>query len=398
MPTSRDSANAKSYDVVVVGAGAIGLAVGWRAAQRGLHTLVLERERPGLGATWAAAGMLAPVNEATFGEQSILALNLESARRYPAFVAELEETAGISTGYRPCGTLAVALDRDQVEALERLHAFQLSIGLEAEWLRGRECRRLEPGLAPGVLAGIRSTIDHQIDPRALSAALEAALSRAGGELRPASPAARVSLTGDQVTGVVLESGEEIAAEWVVVAAGWRSGRLGGLPDEAKVPVRPVKGQILRLRGDPRAPVAQRVVGTPEVYVVPRSDGEVVVGATVEERGADTTVTAGGVFELLRAAYEVLPGIAELELSEMTAGLRPASPDNAPIVGRGAVGGLIWATAHWRNGILLTPMTADGVAGLLTGEGIDGSLEAFGADRFGRRGAPGGRTVSQGAAR
>lgn len=370
-----------SYDVVVVGAGIIGLSIGWRAARRGLRTLVLEASKPGRGATHAAAGMLAPISETSFGEERQLALNLEAARRYPDFVTELESETGGVSGYRPSGTLTVALDRDHAEFLRRLHQFQVSLDLDAEWLTAADCRALEPGLAPSVVGGIRSSVDHQVSPRALARLLIEAFERAGGELRSEAPVASVAVESDAATGVVLRSGEHVVAEQVVIAAGWVSGEIGGIPDDARIPVRPVKGQIIRLRGDPSAPVARRVIGTPDVYVVPREGGRVIVGATVEERGADTTVTAGGVFELLRAAYETLPGITELELIEVTAGLRPAAPDNAPIVGPARIPGLIWATAHWRNGILLAPITADAVVEMLTGGEVPEILTPFSGDRF-----------------
>jgi glycine oxidase len=375
-----------SYDVVVVGAGVIGLSIGWRARRRGLSTLVLDAGRPARGATHAAAGMLAPVSEANFGEQPQIALNLEGARGYPSFVAELESETGKATGYRPSGTLTVALDRDQAELLRQLHEFQVSLELDAEWLSAPECRALEPGLAPSVVGGIRSSVDHQVPPRALVSVLIEALESSGGELRGEAPVASVTVESDRVTGVVLGSGDHIVAEHVVVAAGWRSGELAGIPEDARVPVRPVKGQIIRLRGDRDAPVARRVVGTPDVYIVPREDGRVIVGATVEERGADTTVTAGGVFELLRAAYETLPGITELELVEVMAGLRPAAPDNGPIVGRCSLDNLLWATAHWRNGILLAPITAEAIVELLDGGDVPAVFEPFSPARFTERAA------------
>jgi glycine oxidase len=370
-----------SYDVVVIGAGVIGLSIGWRCASRGASTLVLDAGEPGRGSTHAAAGMLAPVSEANFGEQNLIALNLESAQRYPSFVAELESETGMATGYRLSGALTVALDRDQAELLRRMHQFQASLDLDAQWLSAPECRALEPGLAPSVVGGIRSSVDHQVSARALASVLVAALGCAGGELRTNAAVASVNVDSDQVTGVTLESGERIASEQVVVAAGWRSGDLGGIPDAARVPVRPVKGQIIRLRGDRNAPVARQVVATPEIYVVPREDGRVIVGATVEERGVDTTVTAGGVFELLRAAYEALPGISELELIEATAGLRPAAPDNAPIIGPSILDGLFWATAHWRNGILLAPVTAEAAASAIAGEDLPGVFAPFTPARF-----------------
>jgi glycine oxidase len=386
MPTSKNSAAETSYEVVVVGAGVIGLAIGWRAATRGLRTVVLDAEAPARGATHVAAGMLAPVNEATFGEEQLLRLNLEAARLYPQFVRELEQLTGIDTGYAACGTLSVALDRDDVELLRRLHEFQLSLGLESEWLGARECRRLEPALAPRIAGGIRTGIDHQVDPRPLSHALAAALEKSGGALRPHAPVAALLGDGTVVDGVELESGERIEAEHVVVAAGWRSGDLAGVPAGATVPVRPVKGQILRLRALSGPPLARRVIGTPDVYVVPRANGEVVVGATVEDRGADSSVTAGGVLELLRRAYDVLPGIEELELVEASAGLRPASPDNAPIIGPSTLPGLIWATAHWRNGILLAPITAAAVVDPLSGGGPPDEVAPYSPARFATRAA------------
>jgi glycine oxidase len=382
MVTPKQRMSPDPPDVVVVGAGAIGLASGWRLAQRGMRTVVVDGGEPARGATHVAAGMLAPVNEAHFGEQELLTLNLEAARAYPGFIAELEREAGVDVGYRPCGTLTVALDRDQAELLRRLHRFQVSLGLEAEWLSGRDCRRLEPALAPRVVGGIRSSVDHQVRPRALALALATAFERAGGELRTGSAVSSVTVDGDRVAGIVLDSGEPIAAAHVVVAAGWQSGSLSGLPAEARVAVRPVKGQILRLRGDGGKPLLERVVRTPEVYLVPRADGELVVGATVEERGADAAVTAGGVLELLRAAYEAVPGVTELELVEASAGLRPASPDNRPIVGAGALEGLVWATAHWRNGILLAGVTADAVADVVQAGERPESFRAFGPERFG----------------
>ena len=385
--TSNSASNSsrngrRSFDAIVVGAGVIGLAVGWRAAQRGLSVVVVDGEHPARGATHAAAGMLAPVTEAAFGEEQLLALNLESARAYPGFVAELESEAQMETDYRPSGTLTVALDRDDAELLRRLHRFQLSLGLESQWLRPSECRRLEPSLAPRLAGGMRTEVDHQVDPRRLAAALGAALERAGGTLLANAPVLRLTTAEGAVTGVELNGGERLEADRVVVAAGWRSGELAGLPERARVPVRPVKGQILRLRATPGAALPRRVVRTPEVYLVPRAGGEVVVGATVEELGPDVRVTAGGVLDLLRAAYRAVPAVAELELVETLAGLRPASPDNRPVVGRGALDGLIWATGHWRNGVLLAPTTARAVAGLLAGEELPGHMAPFAPDRFG----------------
>ena len=378
MSTVRGTA---AHEAIVVGAGVIGLSAGWRLAQRGIATLVLDEAEPAGGASGVAAGMLAPVTEADFGEEDMTALNLASLRQWPAFAAELRTAAGIDCGYREFGALAVAVDRDEHEVLRRLYDHQRSLGLDAQWLPARECRRLEPGLAPRIAGGILAPHDHQVSPRPLARALVAALGAAGGELRSGARVTRVVSHGGGVT-VGIAGGEALSADAVVVAAGAASGALEGLPDDARVPVRPVKGQILRLRAQaPVALPARRVIRTPEVYCVPRDDGELVVGATVEERGWDRTVTAGGVLELLRRAYEALPGIAELELVETAAGLRPATPDNGPIVGPGTVPGLWWATGHWRNGILQAPITAAAIAAMLGGDEPPAELAAFSPERF-----------------
>ncbi|MFJ6013400.1 glycine oxidase ThiO [Streptomyces sp. NPDC092952] len=365
----RSSRSGSGYDVLVVGGGIIGLVTAWRAAQRGLRTAVADPE-PGGGAARVAAGMLAAVTELHYGEELLLGLNLASAARYPAFVAELEAASGRETGFRACGTLAVALDSDDRAHLRDLHALQRRSGLESEWLTGRECRRLEPMLAPGVRGGLRVDGDHQIDPRRLAAALLTACERAGVVFHR-ERVVRLAVTGGRAAGAVLAGGTEPAADQVVLAAGSLSGRLPGVPEEAVPPVRPVKGQVLRLTVPARyAPFLSRtvraVVRGSHVYLVPRENGELVVGATSEELGWDTTVTAGGVYELLRDAHELVPGITELPLTETLAGLRPGSPDNAPLLGPTTLPGLHLATGHHRNGVLLTPLTGDVMAEFLTG--------------------------------
>ncbi|MEU4995256.1 glycine oxidase ThiO [Streptomyces sp. NPDC021622] len=371
-------------DVLVVGGGIIGLVTAWRAAQRGLSVAVVDPE-PGGGAAQVAAGMLAAVTELHYGEQTLLGLNLASAKRYPAFAQELTEASGRDLGYRACGTLAVALDSDDRAHLRELHTLQRQSGLESEWLSGRECRRLEPMLAPGVRGGLRVDGDHQVDPRRLTAALLVACERAGVVFHRAW-AQRLTVVRDRATGVVLEDGAALEAGRTVLAAGSLSGRLSGVPEGVLPPVRPVKGQVLRLTVPERyAPFLSRtvraVVRGSHVYLVPRENGELVVGATSEELGWDTTVTAGGVYELLRDAHELVPGITELPLTETRAGLRPGSPDNAPMLGPTALPGLQLATGHYRNGVLLTPVTGDVMAhALVTGE-LPDEARAFTPRRF-----------------
>lgn len=370
-----------SPDVVVVGGGVIGLAIAWRARSRGLAVTLVD-PAPGSGASHAAAGMLAPVTEATYGEERLLALDLASAARYPSFVAELEAAGGSTVGLRTEGTLAVGLDSGDRAVLAELHGLQTRLGLAAELLTGRECRRLEPMLTPGVRAGLYVPGDHSVDNRRLAAALLAAAVRAGVEV-VRERVAGVRVQRDVATGVELAGGAVLAAGTVVLAAGCWSGGVAGLPPGVLPPVRPVKGQILRLRG--RTPFLTRtirgVVSGTQVYLVPRADGEIVLGASVEEQGFDTTSTAGGVYELLRDAHALLPGITELELVECAAGLRPGSPDNAPLLGRTALDGLVLATGHHRNGILLTPVTADAIAELLVSGSLPDVARPFDPRRF-----------------
>ncbi|MEU0941980.1 glycine oxidase ThiO [Streptomyces canus] len=376
--------SSRTSDVLVVGGGIIGLVTAWRAAQRGLSTAVVDPE-PGGGAAQVAAGMLAAVTELHYGEQTLLGLNLASAKRYPAFAAELTELTGQDLGYRRCGTLAVALDADDRAHLRELHALQRQSGLESEWLSGRECRRLEPMLAPGVRGGLRVDGDHQIDPRRLTRALLAACERAG-VLFHRTWVQRLCVVRDRAAGVATTDGEELGADQVVLAAGSLSGRLEGVPQALLPPVRPVKGQVLRLTVPPRhAPFLSRtvraVVRGSHVYLVPRESGELVIGATSEELGWDTTVTAGGVYELLRDAHELVPGITELPLTETRAGLRPGSPDNAPLLGPTELPGLLLATGHYRNGVLLTPVTGDALAHALTTGELPDVARPFTPRRF-----------------
>jgi glycine oxidase len=361
-------------DVAVVGGGVIGLAVAWRARQRGLEVVVAEREDAvGRGASYAAAGMLAPVAEADPQERALLAHNLESARRWSSFAAELADVTGVDVGYRTCGALLVARDRDEAEHVEREREQRERLGLRVERLLGSEARRREPALAPGVRLALELPDDHAVEPALVVAALAEACRRAGVTI----------ITGHTVTDLAT-----LPAERVVLAAGAWSSNVADASRRAPT-VRPVKGQALRLR-DPAGPgLCDHVLRFEGGYLVPRGDGRYYLGATVEEQGFDTSVTALGVYELLREAAEVIPGILELQIEESFAGLRPGTPDNAPIVGTDpADERLVWATGHFRNGILLTPLTAELVADELTGGRPDHALRP---ERFGVAAAEGATT-------
>ncbi|WFE32175.1 glycine oxidase ThiO [Micromonospora sp. WMMD975] len=366
-PSSTESVKRgpRLNDVGVVGGGPVGWAIAWRCAQRGLRVVVHD-DRPGSGASRVAAGMLSPVAEAYFGEHELTGLLVESARRWPGFAADLTEASGVDLGHRTDGTLVVGLTADDVAVAGRLWAYQQGLGLPITRLRPSALRDLEPALTTRVRGGAVAPGDHQVDPRRLVAALRTAAERAGVTLRPAHVGAL----------------SEVDARVTVVAAGCGAAPLTGLP------VRPVKGQVLRLRAPGGGPPGFRHVirgyadGEP-VYLVPRDSGEVVVGATVEER-ADTEVTAGGVLTLLRAAVELVPELTEYELVETVAGQRPGTPDNAPILGAlpGRPGVLV-ATGHHRHGIVLTPVTADLVTDLIVTGEPDPALAPFSPDRFGK---------------
>lgn len=373
-----------SADVVIVGGGLIGLATAWRLARDGVRVIVAD-PTPGEQTSSVAAGMLAPVTEVEYGEDDLLALNLASVAAWPAFAAELEKATGLPSGLYASGTLSVAYDADDAAAIRRLAEYQRRLGLEVVELTGREARKREPLLAVGVSAGMWVPNDHSVDNRRAVAALLSATESSGVQLVRRT-VARVIVNEGRATGVELDDGEVIRAETVVVAAGPWSARIEGIPDELRPPVRPLKGEILRLRvPEAYRPALQHTVRATArgfaVYLVPRPDGELVVGATSTELGYDTRVLAGGVFSLLRDARMVLPITDELELVEAVAGLRPTTPDNAPVLGPSGIDGLLWATGHYRNGVLLTPITAEVIAQTVVTGTLPDLAKPFLAERF-----------------
>ena len=398
--------------VVVAGGGVIGLSIAWRAAQRGF-SVTLADPSPGQGASYAAAGMLTPVSEAAYTEKELFALGAASLGRYPAFAAELAAASGEPASFRTAGTLQIGYDADDLAVIDELHALQDSLGAGGQRLTARECRRLEPMLDPSVRGGLLAEADGSVDPRQLTRALLAATEQAGvrlirqpvegiltgpGEGGPGDggpgdgpgtgPRAGAGAGTDQpgrerAGGVRLADGSTITADWTVLAAGWNSAAIEGLPADCVPPVRPVKGQVARLRapdGFLRRTVRGIVRGS-SVYLVPRDNGELVLGATQEDIGPDTRVTAGGLWELLRDARALVPGITELEFTEAVARLRPGTPDNAPVLGPCRVAGLVLATGHFRNGVLLTPVTADIITGYLETGQMPEIAAHFTIDRF-----------------
>jgi len=364
--------------VFIAGGGVIGLSIAWRAAQRGFEVTVAD-PAPGSGASHAAAGMLTPVSEAAYTEKELFALGAASLQRYPDFAAELTAASGRPTGFQVTGTLQVGFDRDDLAVIDELRELQDSLGVPGQRLTGRECRRLEPMLDPSVAGGLLVAADGSVDPRKLTDALLVAAERAGVRI------VRQPVTRIEGRRARLADGTVAEADQVVLAAGWSSAQIEGLPAAAVPPVRPVKGQIVRLQAPPGflGRSVRGVVRGSDVYLVPRPDGELVVGATQEELGDDTRVTAGGLWELLRDARALVPGITELEFTEAVARLRPGTPDNGPVLGPCAADGLVLATGHFRNGVLLTPVTADAIAGYLETGQLPAVAAHFTIDRFGR---------------
>lgn len=374
------------YDVVVVGAGVIGLATAWQLRRAGARTAVIDPD-PVSGATHAAAGMLAPVSEVQHQQDPLVPLMVASAREYPQLIGPLEDVTGPGTaGYRCTETLVCGIDAADRQALSDLHRLQLGHGLEIERITSREARRLEPALSPRLSSVLRIPGDRQIDPRSLSAALlEALTSTSSAVSGPAGVVVRHRAAGlirhgdGPVTGVRLASGQEILAAETVVAAGTAAGSLENMP--IRLPIRPVHGDVLRTvpAGTEAAggPLLERTVravvrGFP-VYLVPRTDGSLVIGATSREDGLERP-SAGGVYQLLRDAQVVVPGILDLELAEVTARARPGTPDDMPYLGRlrhadgDEIPGLVVSAGHFRHGILLAALAARLTAALITDPG------------------------------
>jgi glycine oxidase len=379
---NRPAFNLSKPNVAIIGAGVIGLAIGWRLAQRGASVQIFDRGAAGAGASHAAAGMLAACAEAEPGEEALVVLGRESQARWPAFAAELLELSGVDVELRPEGTLLIALTADDQARLTHQLVFQQRLGLPLQWISAAETRRREPHLAGKLAGAVFSPEDTQVDNRKLVTALRLAAEAAGASITEHRAVSAISSRGGRVEGVVLGDGTKVRADVVVLAAGAWARSIEGIGRELRPPVRPIKGQMLALRMNPTAPLLSHVVWAPSAYLVPRRDGRLLVGATVEEKGYDAALTAGGVLTLLEAAWRAVPAIEELPIDEMWVGHRPGSRDDAPILGAGPLDGLIYATGHHRNGILLAPITADVIARLALDGVADAAIRPFGIERFG----------------
>lgn len=364
--------DAPDTEIVVVGGGPIGLAIAWRLLRDGRSVTVFDDGQP--AAAWrVAAGLLSPVAEGEYGHQAFTELAGEALAQYPRFVEELEVESGISIGFRRCASLVVALDQDEREELQRRFLLlRDELRLDVAWLRSPECREREPWLSARVVAGVSSPDDAHVNPRALVTALRRAVSTRGSELRQA----RVERVTQDAGGFAIEAGDEtLHANRVVIAAGAWSGAIEGLPQA--LPVRPVRGQILRLHAE-EGPSC--LLQNKDVYLFRRASGEMILGATVEEQGFDVRSRAGGTFHLLELGLRIVPGLSEWELCEVGSGLRPATPDNAPLIGE-IIPGLVAASGHYRTGILFAPTTAAAVSEIINNNELSPGLAPFNVNRF-----------------
>ena len=375
----------KNKKIIIIGGGVIGLGIGWQLAKAGAAVTIHERGQAGRGASWAAGGMLGPIAEAHINELDLLKLSNQSLARYPEWVDELESETEMPIGYRAEGTLIIGIEPDDTYQLQHAYTLYQDLGLNVEWLSGQEARGIEGALSPYVTAAIRCETDHQVDNRLMVQALQCAYQSRGGVLHQNSKVERIVIENGTASGVKTQDGFQ-GADVCILAAGCWSGQISGLPDTLIPPVRPVKGQMLALQMREGVMISN-VIRTVKarypmpVYLVPRKDGRLVIGATTEELGFDTDLIVGGIYELLHGAFEAVPGIYKLPLIETWTGLRPGSSDNAPILGKTPVDNLIYATGHYRNGILLTPITAYEISELvLTGETSE-TIAPFKLERF-----------------
>ena len=377
-------------DIAVVGGGVIGLSVGWRLLRRGLAVAIFDAGSAGGGTSSAATGMLAAQAEHEPGGDPLLALSLESLALWPGFRDALQADAGAAIDYGEKGTLVVAVGRDEVDRLRARHALQRRAGLDALWLGASAVLDREPGLRANVSGGIFCSADHQVDPRLTVAALRAAFLRRGGLLVEGAAVEALDLSGGRVAGVAV-GGRICRAGTVVLASGAAAAAGGLLPADLHLPLRPLKGQAMALRARPRfgrdqpLPV-EHVVWTAEVHIAPKSDGRMIVGATVEEAGFDPHLTAGGLYALLEGVRRVLPGVEEMAVESVWTGFRPTTEDDAPALGPCSVPGLAFAAGHHRNGYLLAPVTARAIEDLVTGGAVEGAAAGFAIGRFRRDGA------------
>ena len=365
----------KKFDVAIAGAGLIGGSIALELARAGLRVGLFDQQEPGQESSWAGAGILSPAPESS-AMIPLVPLAKASMAIYPEFARTVEEISGQSAGYRPKGTLQVLFSRDAREELSTVIALHHGLGLKAEALRAEDARELEPSLSEDLEAAVLRPEEASVDNRALTQAVLEAARRSGVQVFPANGAKAIRREGDRCAGLHLRN-ENIEAQWTVIAAGCFSANIEGVAPYA--PVRPAKGQMVALRADDLK--IERVLWSEKIYLVPRNDGRILAGATVEYTGFERGLTAGGLEKILAGAIELSPGLASARVEETWAGLRPDSPDHLPILGPTDLGSLLIATGHFRSGILLTPITAQLVREWVTLQSVSADWDRFSPMRF-----------------
>lgn len=365
--------------VGIIGGGIIGLSIGWQLAKKGFHVEILEREKEYKGAGWVSAGMLAPQAELGFEEFNYFRLCVESLELYPRFLEELQTDSGIEVKLNRCGTLMAAFDRDQTEKLKRIKDFRERINMPGKWLTGSETIEMEPLLSPKCTCGLLFEQDAEVDNRKLLEALKQAFLNCGGLLYEEHNAESVNITNGKAESIHFH-GIDVKYDFIIVAAGSWSAKIKGLEFLGDACIKPVKGQIISLES-PASFNLNHAVRADDVYIIVKSDGRIIIGATVEDFGYDTSITAGAVLELLENGWEAIPAISELKIKSVDAGLRPGSLDNQPILGMTEAEGLYIASGHYRSGILLAPITAYSISNMIAGDSYSDLLNHFSINRF-----------------
>jgi glycine oxidase len=365
----------KKFDVAIAGGGVIGAAIALDLSRAGMCVGLFDRQQPGQESSWASAGILspAPENPATV---AMVPLGKASLSLYPEFIAQVEEISGKSAGFRAKGTLEALFLHDTKAELSTIIALHHGLGLKAEPLRAEDARELEPALSEEVEAAVLRPDECSVDNRALTSAVLDAAQRSGAEIHSGNGAKAIWREGDRCRGLILQN-EKVEAKWTIIAAGSFSAAIDGVATYA--PVRPAKGQMVALRAEDVDIV--RVLWSEHIYLVPRNDGRILAGATVEYVGFDKRTTAGGIEKILSAAIDLAPRLANARIEETWAGLRPDSPDHLPILGPADLEGLLMATGHFRSGILLTPITARLIREWITEQKVSLDWDRFSPLRF-----------------
>lgn len=366
-------------DVHIIGGGVIGLSIGWQLARKGLKVEIFERDKAGRSAGWVSAGMLSPHAEMGFEEIELFKLGRISLDMYPKFLEELYEDSGAKVSFEKCGSLMVGFDRDDTERLRRLYEFRDKVGLPVHWITGSEARELEPMLSPKCTSSIWIPDDAQVNNRELIDAVKSAFKNRGGILHENTQVKSIVTHNDKIQAIITDEGE-IEASLVILCAGAWSKQIEGIPEQLQPPIRPVKGQIISLKMNESVKLSH-AIRAPDVYLVPKSDGRLLVGATNEEMGFDTNPTAGEIYRLLERGWETIPAIYDLPIDAIEVGLRPGSRDHEPIIGDSEIEGLYYATGHYRSGILLTPVTAKELSQWIVSGKRSDVLEQFQLSRF-----------------